>query len=591
MASTSKKFIAIQLHGCGVANSGDYPDICVSLEITFTRSSSTSKTVSWSVGGVDLSTGSADSYRYDYPFYAKLVVGSSSHSLISKGSTSGSGWRNSITLYEDFSGSFSSTSSSVTVKFQVEAGHCMNNGSYCYGESGWYTVYSGSASLPSYKSSSSGGGGGSGGNTGYKIYYDANYGNLTGAAEQSITSNTTITTSNPDYPINVKYFTGVGSHYWSENEESAVIHRQFLGWKAYYARTNSLTAVAPVDGTHYVYPRAGALPYDVKEIKDKTITLRVRDGYDVPVYHWLSGTKPKDSKYPYYYALDQRWREGDYDIKDTRWITTGTLSNAPHGIWSAKSPPEGTNLIINYTSIEYEYSSPSGIIYQPGDTYNPPSGYSNKDVYMVAQWGDAPVVPVPIPPDYKKVILEYNGGTGPFNSMDVERTPLGYLGWYQEWVTYDKEGGTLPGPYYQPGHTYSVAMGNPPPIPANDTIYIPHINRKLERNLTMGLTCVRDSARLRKEDLPIPDKEGYVFKGWYYDPQLTQPVADVTEIKKEDPDLYLYAKYVEIPIRRFDIDGEWKFYNSKVWRFNGTSWEQVADVYKFNDNQWNNLTS
>lgn len=433
MAKTSTKFIGIQLHGCGVANSGDYPDICVSLEITFTRSSSTSKSVSWSVGGVDLSTGAADSYRYDYPFYCKLVVGSSSHNLISKGSTSGSGWRSSVTKYEDFSGSFSSTSSSVTVKFQVEGGHCLNDGQYCFGSSGWYTVYSKSVSIPSYSSGSSGGGGGGGSSSSasYNIYYLPGRG--TGApSPQSITQgkNVVLSTQVPQFPFTVKYYNypNGGSFDLSQFTDSETVYRRFVYWQSYYSRNNHFQWIGKCDGEHTTYPRhfisgsninyAYSLPSGVDKIN--FVVLMV-GGRSITLYNWTSGQSPKDSNYPYYWALETATFPGQA-YYEGKCITIGIIENK---VFKPTPPPKGAQLNIDYNGADYSYRD-AGEKYYPGDTYDTSGKNGTRDVYMIPYWDTGVVQLNPMPDGYKKVNFDYNGGTGSPDSMAVLQEKLGY---------------------------------------------------------------------------------------------------------------------------------------------------------------------
>lgn len=447
MAKTSEKFIAIQLHGGGVANSGDYPDICVSLEITFTRSSSTSKTVNWSVGGVDISTGDPDDYRFDYPFYCDLNVGGSSKKLVEKDSTSGAGWRTDTYVYSDFGGSFSSTSSSVTVKFTVEGGHCMNNGSYCYGSSGDYTVYSRTVKIPSYSSGSSGGGGGGGSTSStYKVYYDAGLG-TNAPAPQTITANTPLklTTKTPDYSCTIGYcnWTDRGSHGATDVTDSETLNLRLHHWVAHYTKYDTTTLYDTCDGINYNYPReviesqninrAYAIPFGVKEVINKEITLKINAGLSIPVYHWLSGKQPKDSRYPFYYQINpmtipaQAYFEGPM-------ISFGTFSRVSNGIWQPTPPPKGAQIIFNYVPERNVYSQKGnstvvpgeGTVYYPGDTYDTSGPNANRDVYMEAVYDTALLNPIPIPDLYNAVNFDFNSGTGAPASMPAPLEKKGY---------------------------------------------------------------------------------------------------------------------------------------------------------------------
>lgn len=450
MASTkSHKFIGIQLHGCGVANSGDYPDICVSLEIEFNRISSSSKSVSWSVGDVDFQVADKGQYRYDYPFYCNLVVGNSSKWLIKKDSTSGSGWEDKCYINEDFSSSFSSTSSSVTVKFVVEGGHCMNDGEYCYGSSGDYTVYSKTVTIPSYSSGSSSGGGGGGGgsSTTYSVYYDAGKGGGTGVPDpQKITPDQplTLSTKIPTWSIDMRYYNypNGGSFDSTQFTDSVIANRRLHHWQSYYNRTLMHNWSGPCDGEHYTYPRhivesqninyAYAIPYGLQKVSGTNagIRLTINSGLAIEMYHYTSGKAPQDTRYPYYYAIDTYTLPGDA-YYEGKCITIGTLSNVSSGVFNPTPPPKGSSILLAYESQRYSYFVGSaGAEYQPGDTYDTTGDNGKRNVYMRAVWDSAVVTNVPQPDAYRNLIFDYNGGTGSPPSMAIQKEKLGYYFWY-----------------------------------------------------------------------------------------------------------------------------------------------------------------
>lgn len=598
---TSYNIRDVIIHGGGIANSCTYPEIYISFKITFRRSSLTSKIVSWEVTDVVWKHDSDREGHYDYPFQCYISMNANPFTgnlLVNKTPSGTVNWEAYVTT-SNLSGTFESTAKTAFVRLYVPGGTCKNNDVYCFGTAHEnFLAYTTTFILPDYSSSSSGGGSGSGGGTGYKIIYDANYG-INAPADQSRTSGSTVTLSTnvPQYPINIAYYTEPEGT-WGEPQVTKVIYREFLGWKAYYSRTNKLKIDETCDGETYNYLISGALPYDVKEVTNKEIKLQINSSKSITMYHWSSGKKPQDVNYPYYYSLEQLWREPNsaaspsYDIKDTRWIHTGTLNSSGHGVYNPKSPPAGSVMTIDYTSIEYKYSQPSDAgLYQKGDSYTAPSAYDNQDVYMVAQWGDAKVIPVPMTSQYKTVNFEYNGGIGPYPSKQFKRTELGYKAWLVDWHTYKGEGGLLPGPYYQVGSEYTVITGSIREGQPEDAINVPCLNRRLSRTVTLGMASVRDDyALVRREDLPVPTKTGSVFEGWYYDSACTQPVDEITRIGRYDPDPTFYAKYTEIPIKQFKVDGTWKPYAPKVWRFNGTSWEQVAKAYKFVDGEWKNIS-
>ena len=88
-------------------------------------------------------------------------------------------------------------------------------------------------------------------------------------------------------------------------------------------------------------------------------------------------------------------------------------------------------------------------------------------------------------------------------------------------------------------------------------LYLLHedpIDVTLELNggtLESGVISVPGGDKLKKEDLPVPVKEGYRFMGWYADAQFQTAYGD-TKITRE---ISLYAKFTKEAVFTFDVRG------------------------------------
>lgn len=458
MGSTVTKLTKIQLHSGGVANCASYPDISIDLKITLTHAGYVNEDspvpvkgrafkVNWQVDDIKVNLGEPGDLMYDWEFYCEINVNEPStqsglyYPIISKPPTSGANWAERLTHPNVITGSLiaSAASKYAEITFIVKDTHCKNNGSNCYHlVGGKYTVAIRRLLLPDPEP-----GGGGGTSTGHKVIYDAGLG-TNAPAPQTIYANTPLklTTKTPDYSCTIGYsnFTDRGSHSISDVTDSETLNLRLHHWVAHYTKYTNATLTDVCDGINYNYPReviesqninrAYAIPFGVKEVIDKEITLKINAGLTIPVYHWLSGKAPKDSRYPFYYAIDT------YILPEQAYfsgpmITFGVLDNK---IWKPTPPPKGAQIIFSYVPERGVYSKKGdstvipgeGTIYYPGDIYDTSGLNANRDVYMEAVYDTALLTPIPIPDMYNTVKFDFNGGTGAPSSMPAPLEKKGY---------------------------------------------------------------------------------------------------------------------------------------------------------------------
>ena len=579
--STAYRVEDVVLHGGGIANCCTYPYITVSFTITITRRASYDELVYWTVTDTSW-TPPTELKDFSYPYRALIVLNYYDfvRVLADKPATAvGSNWFNAFDVPATINGVFPSKASTTHLSIWGMGGTCKNNDAYCFGHPGyWMLLYDEPLDIPPYTANGTpiNGSGDLGG--AYKINYDANYGiNPPPSQNRSAGSPITLTSAKPTYPIELRYYVKPGEKTCDDYDYARTISRPFLGWQSCYGKNNRFSVDYTCDGKTYDF----SIRYGFSKMDEgDDILLSLPNGQHLSIYPWTSGKDPESSKYPYYYSIEQKWLNFDTLSPDVLHI--GMIKS---GIFSPSAPPEGSHIIMGYYSTQYAYSD-YGPVYQPGDTYNPTGDLAKKDVYMLAKWG-TPTVTMPEAPDYFKVVtFNYMGGTGPYPTMNVPRTIIGYRLWGYDWAPTE-----YPGPaVYQVGETYEIHYGSHTPDEPEICINLPGLNRDLVTTISAGLVALPGSAIVYRDRMPVPTKPGYIFDCWCYDSALTQPIASETEIPSDSPGLTLYARYGEIPIRQFNSDNTWKSYTPKVWRFNGTNWVLDADVYRYSNGEWHNIS-
>jgi uncharacterized repeat protein (TIGR02543 family) len=212
MASISHS-VSQKIHGSGIANCSSSPTITSKFTITFTRNEGSS-TVSWKVTGSK--TTHSDSY-YGYQIWSYIAVNDGSKQKIASKEVNDKNW-SKLNAYNP-TGSFTSTSSTTTVKFYVKSRkNCMHSNKYCFNASGTYThIKTLTLSIPTYE-------------TPYTATYDANsdgapVSNLPGPASFSNIHPLTIA-AGPTFEIANTYYTSKPAS--SSTNLSAP--REFLHW-------------------------------------------------------------------------------------------------------------------------------------------------------------------------------------------------------------------------------------------------------------------------------------------------------------------------------------------------------------------------
>ena len=182
-------------------------------------------------------------------------------------------------------------------------------------------------------------------------------------------------------------------------------------------------------------------------------------------------------------------------------------------------------------------SAGTGTNYNPGQAY-----YGNANLSLYAQWGNATFSPVTVPVKTVKLTYVANGGTGIPAYDTFTRQSLGY-------------------------NTSSSAT---------TATYIPGTNYTTTTNL--DLYPIYGTATVLYNNLPVPTRAGYTFKGWFTDPDF----AYDTEIKTDftiTSDTSIYAKWELLPIHKLD-EGGWSNTGPYVWRKVDNAWYKIAHTYK-----------
>lgn len=374
MASTSKS-ITLQLHGGGVANSGDYPAIYANFDITFTRTEGSS-TVNWSVSNNHWgdSTHSGNGH-YAYHFYAFITINNSSptwddlYYIIRKDDTTWkTSWWDEVDTDYAPSGSITTTSSKATIYFWVKAqDSCKEGDHWCYSteHSGtYYLINTVTVDIPEYE-------------TKYNVVYDANGGVGAPASQQkSSLSDLTLSSVQPTYTLSINYFNGEST---SEPSNETTANRTFNYWDAYHTCNNTNSITFTGDGTTTTYPTttAGFNPMAL------SIVEVVRNGF--------------------------------------RRVPPNSYSLVNNHIVFNTAPLSGSTYTVTYR-ITASYSDlDSDSPYYSGGLYK-----HNQNVWMVANWGNATFTPINMPAEYYIVTFNYNGGVGSPSTKTVARANLGY---------------------------------------------------------------------------------------------------------------------------------------------------------------------
>lgn len=627
--------VSIRVHGSGVAAAGSYPTITTDFDFDAARKDANSNSVNWSVSNNQYS-GSTNGF-FNYWFYAAISVndpdGNDLHTIISKGTTSGEGWWNSMS-FSNPSGTIEvdENTTIVTVYVWVRERGCMNDGHYCFdnGDS-WYLV--GSTSIAIDK----GGGGTTGG---FNCWYDANGGmNAPAVAyfKDHITVRPYADEPYPMYPQSLKYYNG-DDYYYNQPVDDGftpttyeMLNRTFRYWQSYFGYAATLTyRIEYCDGhttdywfntvrfQSYIEPTVNIINVIIKRPKNpqpqgsSTVIPGVSlDPTEPGSLLPGTGDGPVPEEYDYYYI--------DYSLLLRSIPGSSPLTWEP-GIRFVEAPPEGCELYIAYQMYTADvdphpdeeneewvedapqnrgYFDPGGK-YHPGGRY-PREGTAVRSVYMVAEWGPAQFMPIDLPDRYIKVTYAYNGGTGPRAFDMVKRAELGYSSGATSTVIVCQPGTTAAISYYpntngnwedvkdniysKSGNTYTKLTEKPSDWMLNYTSYYTK-----DIGADINLFPQYGDATLALADMPVPKRAEYFFRGWYRDPELTDKIVDVLS---SSVDVTVYAKWVPIPkpVYQFTPEGNWKEKGRYVWQMGSDNqWHAVAPVYKMTEAGWINIS-
>ena len=227
MASETTSSGQFQVHGGGVANSGNYPDIKMSFDITFTRETGDQK-VTWATSNTEW--WHPTQWRYGFQIYVYVAVNpvdpdnpdySELWTILEKDNTVQNNWWNYVDIYNrgyptDSGCYINSTTTTANVYVYVSS-DCTDEGHLCYGSPTfhYYCVHSFSVTLPTYE-------------TFYTVTYNNNggQGNIPAQTKSSLNA-LTLTTSKPTFPLSLKYYNNADGSL----SNSFTINRAFLGWK------------------------------------------------------------------------------------------------------------------------------------------------------------------------------------------------------------------------------------------------------------------------------------------------------------------------------------------------------------------------
>ena len=189
-----------------------------------------------------------------------------------------------------------------------------------------------------------------------------------------------------------------------------------------------------------------------------------------------------------------------------------------------------------------------GTDYAAGGTYSP-----NASCTLYAKWGSAAFTTLTIPDVYYTVTYNYMGGTGSPASTTVRRSEDGYA-----------------------------------KTPNGAQAFVE--NHYYNTDITTDLNLYPRRGNGTLTSIPTPTKTGAQFLGWYTNSSYTG--NKVTVPYTITGNITLYAKWLSLPIHQFQTNGKWDSSGPYVWRFNGTSWERVAHVYKFDETSqtWKDLS-
>lgn len=168
-----------------------------------------------------------------------------------------------------------------------------------------------------------------------------------------------------------------------------------------------------------------------------------------------------------------------------------------------------------------------------------------------AQWGDATFTPLAIPDEYFTLTYQCNGGTTTPSSVQLVRDTNGYA---------TSSGSTTK--EYTPG----VAATTP---------------------YDLNLYPIYQNAHVIYANLPTPTKAGSTFEGWYKDSALTQKITSDYDISANTT---IYAKWAALPLYQLNNQNEWGSIGPYVWRFNGSEWQPIAHILKFDGTTWIDLS-
>lgn len=240
---------------------------------------------------------------------------------------------------------------------------------------------------------------------------------------------------------------------------------------------------------------------------------------------------------------------------------TQTLTDPGAMILSAQIPTYPVNIVYhNTTSTTQTVYRPfnhwntsydgSGESYNPGDTYR-----GNSDCSLFAIWDDASfIVNVPLSKSY--FTLTYNpngnGATVPRTSDSFERTPYGY------------------------DTSASSPVAN----------YLIGSTKFTKTNLDL-FPIYAPSVSVNSNTFPIPTRSGYAFLGWYAAPTGGTPITGTVVLTANKT---IYAHWEPRPYHKFQPNGTWSNEGPYVLKFNGTSWERIAHIRKFEDGEWKDIS-
>lgn len=191
----------------------------------------------------------------------------------------------------------------------------------------------------------------------------------------------------------------------------------------------------------------------------------------------------------------------------------------------------------------------TGDSYFSGDTY-----HGNSDCSLFAIWDNASfIVNVALDKGFFVLTYDANGGTVSRESDSFERNKLGY--------------NTSPS--------------------ASTATYLVGATKTTSTDLDL-YPIYSGSVTVNSINFPIPTRSGYQFNGWY---TASSGGTKITGMMTLTANTRIYAHWEPKPYHKFQPNSTWSNEGPYVLKFNGTSWERIAHIKKFEDGQWKDIST